>query len=123
VFFSILAAGTAALCSYFGTYLLSQELGLGVHFFEVFFAAVITYFFTVIPISFNGIGIRELIMTTLYVSLGTTVEQASILAILTRILSTLLTMIGSIWLPQLLSNFKLDQIKLNLKFDGFRHKE
>jgi len=121
--YALLATGTALLCSFSGTYLLSLKLGLDVHFYEVVFISVIVNLFTLIPISLNGIGIRELIMTTLYVSLGTTFEQASMLAILTRILMTLMTMIGSIWLPQLLSGIKLDQIKLNLKFEGFNNRD
>lgn len=119
---ALLATGAALLCSFYGTYLVAQKLDMAVKFSEVIAISAIVYFVTLIPISLNGIGIRELIMTTLYVSLGSTIEQATILALLTRILMILMTSVGFIWLPQLVATIDFDQIKLNRKFEGFYNK-
>lgn len=112
---TLLATITALFCSFLGTYLIAQYLNMGVNLFDVITISSIVYIFTLIPVSFNGLGIRELIMTTLYVSLGSTIEQATILALMTRILMTLMTSLGFIWLPKILSEIDSDQIIGNLK--------
>jgi glycosyltransferase 2 family protein len=78
----------------FGTYLLTQGLGMHVSFYQVIGVTVITYILTLLPISINGYGIREIVLTSLYSFLGNSVEQATILAIVSRFLMTSVTLLG-----------------------------
>jgi hypothetical protein len=64
---------------------------------------VITYFLTLLPISVNGYGLREVAITALYLPLGASLEQAAILAIITRFLSMLATIPGALWLSQVVA--------------------
>ena len=115
---TLIATITALFCSFVGTFLIALNLNMSVSLFDVITISAIVYIFTLLPISFNGLGIRELIMTTLYVSLGSTIEQATLLALVTRILMILMTSLGFIWLPQILTEIDLNQLNNKLKFDG-----
>ena len=63
---------------------------------------VLTYLLTLLPISVNGYGVREVAMTTLYMQLGASLEQASTLALITRFFMLMETLPGALWLPQIL---------------------
>ena len=92
---------------------MAVSLGINVSILEVIQIASIVYVFTLIPISFNGLGVRELIMTTLYVSLGSTIEEATLLALVTRLLMVIVTSVGALWLPQLMPDVDQKQIHIN----------
>jgi len=98
------------LLSFSGTYLMASELSIKVNFFEVAAISSLVYIFTLIPISFNGLGIRELIMTTLYLSVGASIEQATTLTLLTRLLMILVSSIGFIWFGRIMSGIKLSKL-------------
>ena len=110
---ALFVAVIALLFSFSGTYLMAVSLGITVSIFEVIQIASIVYVFSLIPISLNGLGVRELIMTTLYVSLGSTIEEATLLALVTRLLMVIVTSVGAIWLPQLMSD--VDQKQIDIK--------
>jgi len=84
------------------TYVLAHQLDLNVTFWQVISVQTVTYFLSVLPISVNGYGLREVAYTTLYVALGATLEQASTLALVTRFLMVLTTIPGAIWLSSAL---------------------
>jgi uncharacterized protein (TIRG00374 family) len=84
-------------------WILAQGMGIQVALFQVMGVTAITYILTLLPISVNGYGVREVAITTLYMDLGATLEQASTLAILTRALMLLVTLPGAIFIPQNLS--------------------
>jgi uncharacterized membrane protein YbhN (UPF0104 family) len=69
-----------------------------VSYWQVMGIQTVTYFLAVLPISVNGYGLREVAFTTLYASLGVTLEQASALALVTRLLMVLCTVPGAFWL-------------------------
>ena len=96
--FAFLAAWPSNLFPMAATYLLAHQLGMQVSFWQVLGVQTVTYFLSVLPISVNGYGLREVAYTTLYAVLGASVEQASTLALVTRLLTVLSTVPGAIWL-------------------------
>ena len=96
--FAFLAAWPSNLFPMAATYLLAHQLGMQVSFWQVVGVQTVTYFLSVLPISVNGYGLREVAYTTLYSALGASVEQASTLALVTRLLTVLATVPGAIWL-------------------------
>jgi uncharacterized membrane protein YbhN (UPF0104 family) len=112
LFSALFVAVIALLFSFYGTYLMAVSLGINVSIFEVIKISSIVYVFTLIPISFNGFGIRELIMTSLYVSVGAAIEEATMLALITRLLMVIVTSVGAVWLPQFMSD--IDQRRIQI---------
>lgn len=84
-------------------WILAQGMGIQVALNQVMGVTAITYILTLLPISVNGYGVREVAITTLYMELGATLEQASTLAILTRALMLMVTLPGALFIPQNLS--------------------
>jgi uncharacterized membrane protein YbhN (UPF0104 family) len=87
----------ARLTLFLGIYLLAQGMKIEVTFFQVIGAAVITYFLSLLPVSINGFGLREVTMTTLYIQFGASLEQASALVIVTRFILMSETLPGAFW--------------------------
>lgn len=112
LFLALFVAVIALLFSFSGTYLMAVSLGIKVSIYEVIQIDSIVYIFALIPISFNGFGIRELVMTTLYVSLGSTIEEATLLALITRLFMVIISSVGAFWLPQLMSDVDQKQIQI-----------
>ncbi len=81
-------------------WLIAQGLGIDVALYQVMGTTVITYFLTLLPISVNGYGVREIAVTTLYMKLGATLEQASTLALITRAIMLIETLPGALWIPE-----------------------
>jgi glycosyltransferase 2 family protein len=96
--YAFLAAWPSNLLPMAATYLLARQLGMNVTYWQVIGVQTVTYFLTVLPISVNGYGLKEVAYTTLYTALGATLEQASTLALVTRLLMVLSTIPGAIWL-------------------------
>jgi len=84
-------------------WLVARGLGIPVALYQVMGVTGITYLLTLLPISVNGYGLREVAITTLYIPLGASLEQAATLAIITRFLSMLETLPGALWLSQVVS--------------------
>lgn len=101
--YAFLVAWPSNLFPMSATYVLAHQLGLSVTFWQVISVQTVTYFLSVLPISVNGYGLREVAYTTLYVALGATLEQASTLALVTRFLMVLTTIPGAIWLSRTLT--------------------
>jgi len=96
--YAFLAAWPSNLLPMAATYLLARQLGMNVTYWQVISVQTVTYFLSVLPISVNGYGLREVAYATLYTVLGSTLEQASTLALVTRFLTVLSTLPGAIWL-------------------------
>jgi hypothetical protein len=84
-------------------WLLARGLGMQVALYQVMGVTVITYLATLLPISVNGYGLREILIVGLYTSLGSSLEQATVLALISRFLSMLVTLPGAIWIGKILS--------------------
>jgi hypothetical protein len=98
-----LAAALMAIVTFLtGVWALAVGLGIPVGFAEVAGVSVLTYFFTLVPLSINGYGLRELAVLTLYVQVGATPEQATALALLTRAIFLLASLPGALWVGEML---------------------
>jgi len=87
---------------FLGVWVISRGLGIQVALYQVMGINVLTYLLTLLPVSVNGYGVREVAMAALYMQLGATLEQASTLALITRFFMLLQTLPGVVWLPQIL---------------------
>jgi uncharacterized membrane protein YbhN (UPF0104 family) len=90
-------------CYLIGIWIMAKELNIQVSILDVAAVTGITYFLTLIPISINGYGVREVGMLSLYVSLGATAAAAGTLAVLTRLLLMLVSLPGALWLSRALN--------------------
>jgi uncharacterized membrane protein YbhN (UPF0104 family) len=94
---AFLAAWPSNLAAICATYLIARQLGMAVTFVQVMAVQTVAYFVTVLPVSVNGYGVREVTYTTLFVALGASLEQASAVAVVTRFLAVLITIPGALW--------------------------
>ncbi|MDR3575594.1 MAG: lysylphosphatidylglycerol synthase transmembrane domain-containing protein [Anaerolineaceae bacterium] len=83
-------------------WLLAHFLGIPVALYQVLGVTITTYVVSVLPISVNGYGLREVAMTTLYMHLGASLEQASTLALVSRFFMVLQSLPGALFLAQVL---------------------
>ncbi|MGV8025793.1 MAG: lysylphosphatidylglycerol synthase transmembrane domain-containing protein [Anaerolineaceae bacterium] len=88
------------------TWVLAKAIGMQISLWQVVGVNTVSYFITLLPISISGYGLREITTTTLYTMLGATLEQATALAVISRIFSTLVTLPGVIWMRQIISDTK-----------------
>jgi glycosyltransferase 2 family protein len=93
---------------YIAVWLLAVSLGIPVTLFQVIGVAAVVYVVTLLPVSFNGYGVREVIYTTLYMQLGATIEQATTLALVSRFFMLIETIPGALWLTQIMNFQKSD---------------
>lgn len=97
---AFLAAWPSNLLPMTMNYIVASQLGMNVSFWQVMAVQTVSYFMSALPISFNGLGVREVVFTTLYSALGATIEQAATLALLTRFLMLFATLPGALWLSR-----------------------
>ncbi|MBT3320877.1 MAG: flippase-like domain-containing protein [Anaerolineae bacterium] len=83
------------LLSMFTVWLLAIQMGISITYYQAIAIATISYLATLLPISMNGYGIRETIYTILYMNVGSSMEQATALAILSRFMVVLSTLPGA----------------------------
>jgi len=83
------------LIVFLGMWLLATRLGIPVRFEQVIGINVVVYFLTLLPISINGFGVKELSEISIYLYLGATLEQATIYTIITRFFSVTETLPGA----------------------------
>jgi uncharacterized membrane protein YbhN (UPF0104 family) len=95
---ALLASWVGVACYLGAVWLVAGGLGIPVSLGDVAGATALTYFLTLLPISINGYGLREVGMLALYVQLGATAEQASALALITRAMLMIVSLPGALWL-------------------------
>jgi uncharacterized protein (TIRG00374 family) len=91
---------------FFGIWILARGLGMDIALYEVMGIMVLTYFISMLPISINGYGLREVAVTALYIQVGASLEQASTLAVITRFMLLLETLPGAFWLSDIVPTEK-----------------
>jgi uncharacterized membrane protein YbhN (UPF0104 family) len=96
---AFLLSSMGALVYILGMWLLARGIGIEVSLFEVAGISAATYFITLIPISINGYGVREIGVVTLYTRLGVSVLEATTLALVSRVVMLSVSLPGAIWLP------------------------
>lgn len=87
---------------YVAVWLLARSLEIPVNLFQVIGVAAVVYVVTLLPVSFNGYGVREVVYTTLYMQLGATIEQATTLALVSRFFMLIETIPRALWLSRIL---------------------
>jgi len=104
LFLAILASWAGILSYAISVLILAKELGIPVTLADVVGASTLTYFITMIPISINGYGLRELTILSFYTHFGATAEQATALALITRFLFLLVSLPGALWVGEVVQN-------------------
>ena len=99
-------------------WILARGLGMPVSLYQVMGVMALSYSINLLPISINGYGVREIALTTLYVHVGATLEQASTLAVVTRFILLLEALPGALWLPS-----AVPSINGGAKHGGAKHGE
>ncbi len=95
---AFLISWLSLLVVFLGVWVLARGIQISVSLIDIIAVSVIVYLLTLLPISVNGYGVREIAVTFLYSQLGASIEQASTLAIITRFISLISTLPGAIWL-------------------------
>ncbi|PKN92598.1 MAG: hypothetical protein CVU44_13120 [Chloroflexi bacterium HGW-Chloroflexi-6] len=85
-------------------FIVARQLGMEISFVQVMAVQTVAYFVSVLPISVNGYGVREMTLTSLFTALGATLEQASAMAVLTRFMAVLVTVPGALWVSGVASD-------------------
>jgi len=114
IFLAVVISWAARFMVFAAILILAWGLGMGVTFGQVIGVGAITYMLALLPISINGFGLREVTMTTLYMQLGASLEQASALVVVTRFILMSETLPGAVWISDMLSAAK----KTPLSADG-----
>jgi uncharacterized membrane protein YbhN (UPF0104 family) len=99
---ALLASWIAVFTYLCGLLLLAKEIGIPVNLMDVAGATALTYFITIIPLSINGYGLRELAILAFYTHFGASTEQATLLALITRVLFLLVSLPGALWVGKIL---------------------
>jgi hypothetical protein len=81
-------------------WILARGLDIDVSLYQVMGVMALSYAINLLPISINGYGVREIALTTLYMHIGATLEQASTLAVVTRFVLLIEALPGALWLPR-----------------------
>ncbi len=103
IFASLMVSWIAQVSYFYGIWLIARYLGMDIGYFQIIGITVLTYLITLLPISVNGYGVREISITSLYSLLGYPIEAAISLAIVSRLIYLSTTLIGAVWLPEYLS--------------------
>lgn len=111
LFAALLASWTGMFLNFVAIWLLAQGLGMSVTLTEVVGASALSYYITIIPLSINGYGIRELTIVVLYTQLGAMVEQSSALALLSRFIYLIVSLLGALWVGEILKSEGQDEIR------------
>ncbi len=98
LFVSLLLSWLGVACYLAGVWVTARGLDIPVSYWEVAGATGLTYFMTLVPVSLNGYGVRELGVLAFYVLLGAQPEQAAALALVTRAMLLGVSLPGALWL-------------------------
>ncbi|MBN2046983.1 MAG: flippase-like domain-containing protein [Anaerolineaceae bacterium] len=99
---AMLYAWLNALLNCFSIWLITDNMGLDLSFINIIAVSWFSYFLTLLPLSINGYGLREIVITFLYTQLGVGLEQATAIAVISRLTITLASFPGAFWLPKLM---------------------
>ncbi|MEA3349188.1 MAG: lysylphosphatidylglycerol synthase transmembrane domain-containing protein [Chloroflexota bacterium] len=102
VLYAVIISFAARFCVFLAIWFMASALEMSVTFGQVVGVGAITYVLSLLPISINGFGLREITMTALYAQLGASLEQASALVVVTRFILMLETLPGALWISDML---------------------
>ncbi len=99
---SFLISFFARMMVFIAMWILARDLEMSLTLVQVIGVSTLTYVLSTLPISINGLGLREVTMTALFVQLGASLEQASALVMLTRFIILAETLPGALWVSDML---------------------
>lgn len=103
LFLAFVISWLSIFAYFLALWILARGLGMQIELYQVMGTTAITYLISLLPISINGYGLREVAITTLYIHLGAGIEQASALAIISRALILITTLPGALWISPILA--------------------
>jgi uncharacterized membrane protein YbhN (UPF0104 family) len=99
---ALISSWLGVLSNAISVLMIATEMGIPVSITDVLGASTLIYFITMIPISINGYGLRELAILSFYTHFGASTEQATALALVTRFLYLVVSLPGSLWVGDVL---------------------
>ena len=117
LFRAFLISWATILMYFVANWFLARGLGIDIDLYQVMGITALTYLITLLPISINGYGVREIAVTTLYIQMGATREQATSLAVVSRFLMLISTLPGALWIAPILSG-DLDKNETDVDFEA-----
>lgn len=95
--------------------LLANELDIPVNLLEVAGVTGLTYFLTLLPISLNGWGVREVGVVAFYSALGASADQAVALALVSRAMLMISSLPGALWVGSFLERITSQTVEATAK--------
>lgn len=99
----------AASAYFLAVLVIARGVGISVTFWQVAGATALTYYLTLLPISINGYGLRELGVVAVYGQLGASTEAAAALALITRGLLWATSLPGALMIGSVLADRRRDE--------------
>lgn len=91
------------LCVFLTVWMLMASMKQPISFWMVAGLWSMSYFFTLLPISINGLGLQELSLTFLFVNYGgVSLQSVVVMALMMRVLQILVSLPGAAFVPGLL---------------------
>lgn len=103
VLLAFLSSWAARMVVFSGVWVLGVELGIQATYLQVVAIGTLTYVLSLLPISVNGLGLREVSMSAMYIQLGASIEQAATLVLMTRFILMIETLPGALWISEALT--------------------
>lgn len=97
---ALIASWLGVISNAIAVLLLAKQMGIPVSLLDVIGATTLIYFITMVPVSINGYGLRELAILSFYTHFGATNEQATALALVTRFLYMIVSLPGALWVGE-----------------------
>jgi uncharacterized membrane protein YbhN (UPF0104 family) len=95
------------LCTFTTVWILLDGMGEHITFWLIMGLWSVGYFVTLLPISINGMGVQEVILTYLFVTFaGISTPSGVAMALLIRILQMLASLPGALFIPDILAGRK-----------------
>lgn len=101
---ALLATWLGILAYLLSVWILAAGLNMPVGLAEVAGATGLTYFISLLPLSINAYGLREISVVLFYTELGSTIEQSAALALLTRLVLITISLPGALTLGGVVIN-------------------
>ena len=113
VLLAFLSSWAARMVVFSGVWVLGVELGIQVTYIQVVAIGTLTYVLSLLPISVNGLGLREVSMSAMYIQLGASIEQAATLVMMTRFILMIETLPGALWISETLTRARQTHTELS----------
>jgi uncharacterized membrane protein YbhN (UPF0104 family) len=98
VFYSLILSIISVGFNFAAFWLILDALGININYWQAMSVSILSYFVVLIPVSINGLGVQEGIITYLLVQLGASSDLAIAAAFLVRIVTLAVSLFGGLWL-------------------------